>query len=122
MLDRLKAFLKGVSYEDYLRAEIERLKIEADSLVEYEPNLLTFARDACAFGRLDLSLIYYTPIGLFGAVIYGLNYTGTFSAEDLKWPIVCLLVAPVLGAVVGTYMHWKYPVTKEYFLSFGKKR
>lgn len=110
---------KGLNQE---RQKLEKLKQEYENLIDYEPNTFTFIRDAGGFGRLDLSLIFYVPHIIIGLAIFVCGEFGYLTPKESQHHLAILLIGPTIAALTGSYLRWRYPVTKEYFLSFGKKR
>lgn len=109
--NNIRAVLKRMSYEEFLDYEIDRLKKQLEEIEDYEPNMLTFIRDAWGFGRIDLSLITYGAYAVFSGVcvfLFGLSVYG-------------LLVFPVMALASGVILTFKYPVSNSYRFRFGKK-
>lgn len=108
MINRIKAFLKGVSYEEYLRSEFQRLKRQVATLPDYNPNLLTFLRDAWGFGKYKISLFYYSLQALFCLALYLLYLFDVLHSLNLLYGV--LLAIPI-NIVIGTTLRLLYPVS-----------
>jgi len=116
IINSIKAWFKGMSYQEYLEYKIAKMKKEVDGLIEYEPNILTFCRDMFGFGRFEFGLIFYTPQLLFFIGYWFFSDSPSLSGNMI--PIINITCFIALGVILSL----KYPVTSDYRFSFGKKK
>ena len=110
MFGRMIALCKGLSYEEYLAAEIARLKSKVDKRIDYDPNILTFIRDSVGFGHFKLGLIFYGINVVIIMAIIGTYLLGHISSDEMYGTIKGVLVWLVILGPIGIFLRIKFPV------------